>query len=89
MHVDARWGRAKVSYAKSTRLLSIEFDVRARKRQFEKKNKKRGGTEGASNARHRSEAKPVLVCAIRIPSITDNLDRSRPFSHPQTECFAF
>lgn len=35
-------------------------------------------------------AKPVLVCAIRIPSITDNLDRlSRPFSHPQTECFAF
>lgn len=43
MHVDVHWGHAEVFYAKSTRLLSIEFDVRARKRQFEKKKKNKRG----------------------------------------------
>lgn len=66
-----------MSYAESTPLPSIEFDI-ARRRQFEKIKKRR------SNDRLRSEAfvpaKPELVCAIRIRSITDNLGRSRPFS---------
>lgn len=66
-----------MSYAESTPLASIEFDI-ARRRQFEKIKKRR------SNDRLRSEAfvpaKPELVCAIRIRSITDNLGRSRPFS---------
>lgn len=58
-----------MSYAESTPLPPIEFDI-ARKRQFEKKKTNIG-------QRLRSEAfvpaKPELVCAIRIRSITDNL----------------
>lgn len=63
-------------YRKALHYYRSHLTSRARKRQFEKKER----TTGIQLRGCFRIAKPELVCAIRILGITDNLGRSRPFS---------